>query len=55
MKSVKLDRVIEHFALEVINYGKGDLEAVTSDINRVGLQLAGHFDYFSPERIQIMG
>ena len=55
MKSVNLDAIIERFSLVVISRAEGDLVATTSDLNRVGLQLAGHFDYFSPERIQIMG
>lgn len=55
MKSVKLEEIIERFSLEVISRADVEQEAITSDINRVGLQLAGHFDYFSPERIQIMG
>ena len=31
------------------------IEITTDDVNRPGLQLAGFFDYFEPQRLQIMG
>ncbi|MGT2930281.1 HPr(Ser) kinase/phosphatase [Streptococcus dentasini] len=30
-------------------------EITTSDISRPGLELTGYFDYYSPERVQLMG
>jgi HPr kinase/phosphorylase len=54
---VTLDSLIREFGLEVI-YGPEGFEKVTitkDDVNRPGLQLAGFFDYFDPNRIQIMG
>lgn len=55
MKTIKLDKMIDRFSMEVISKAETEQVIVTSDINRIGLQLAGHFDYFSPERIQIIG
>lgn len=49
MKTVSIDKIIERFQLEVLHRGKTEQVAITSDLNRVGLQLAGHFQYFSPE------
>ncbi len=55
MKTVKMDKIIEHFSLEVLSQSEIEQVAITSDLNRIGLQLAGHFEYFSAERIQIIG
>jgi len=55
MKTVKIDKIIEHFSLEVLSQSGIEQVAITSDLNRIGLQLAGHFEYFSAERIQIIG
>ncbi|MCL2741373.1 MAG: HPr(Ser) kinase/phosphatase, partial [Oscillospiraceae bacterium] len=55
--SVTLAKVVEGFGLEVVRE-YGDLEAIhlsTPDINRPGLQMAGFFDYFGADRIQIVG
>lgn len=51
---------VEDFAreleLEIILPGKtGKMEIVTSETIRPGLQFAGYFEYFSPEKVQIMG
>lgn len=55
MKTIKLEKIIERFKLEVLSKSLHEQVAITSDLNRIGLQLAGHFEYFSPERIQILG
>ena len=55
MKTVKIDKIVEHFSLEVLSQSEVEQVAITSDLNRIGLQLAGHFEYFSAERIQIIG
>lgn len=55
--SVKLTKIIEEFNLEGI-YLPDNIEEVVitrSEINRPGLSLTGFFDYFTPERIQIIG
>lgn len=54
---IHLSKVIEEFAFEVI-YSSSDIDDImieTSDLNRPALQIAGFYDYFDPNRIQIMG
>lgn len=53
--SVTLDKIIEDFNLEIINDGEKTVEININDINRPGLQLAGFYNYFTPERIQVIG
>lgn len=55
--SVSLEKIIEEFALEqlYIPCDPADLFVTTSDINRPGLQLAGFFEFFDKDRIQIIG
>ena len=36
-------------------HGENDVEITVSDINRPGLQLSGFYNYFAPERIQVVG
>lgn len=55
--SVSLGKIVEEFKLEPVcifeNYEK--IKIVTNEINRPSLQIAGFFDYFYNDRIQIMG
>ena len=55
--SVKLSEIIREFDLEVLHAPDGieSIEIDSDDINRPGLQLAGFFDYFDANRLQIMG
>lgn len=55
--SVPLTKIINEFSLEVIHKPKSDQEVMISstDINRPGLNLTGFFEYFDPNRIEIMG
>ena len=55
--SVKLGKLIREFRLEVLRGAAGyeDRPIRTENVNRPGLQLTGFFDYFDPNRIQIMG
>lgn len=55
--SVKLSKLIDEFGLEVLRGAKGyqDRAIATEDVNRPGLQLTGFFDYFDPERLQVIG
>lgn len=55
MKGLSLKLVIEKFNLEVLEKSKSFPEISVSDLNRPGLELAGFFDYFAHERIQILG
>ncbi len=55
--SVTLGQLIQEFQFEII-YGPENFENIeitTDDVNRPGLQLAGYFDYFDPNRIQVLG
>ena len=41
--------------LKTVFDGNGSLTLTAEEINRPGLQLAGYFDHFVPERIQVIG
>lgn len=55
--SVKLTKLVEKYHLEVLRKGSDyeNRQVRTQDLNRPGLQLIGYFDYFDPERIQVLG
>lgn len=52
---VSLKKLIEDLDLEVLVEGINDVDISVNDINRPGLQLAGFYNYFAPERIQVIG
>lgn len=54
---VSLAKIIEEFKLETIYSPKSPEEIMIdeTDVNRPGLQLMGFYEYFNPERIQIIG
>lgn len=54
---IHLSKVIEQFSFERI-YESSDINEImieTSDLNRPALQIAGFYDYFDSNRIQIIG
>ena len=55
--SVKLADIIVEFKFEQLFVPENidEIMITRSEIDRPGLQLTGFFDYFSPERIQILG
>jgi len=55
--SVLLSTIMDHFHLEPIVMPKdaSQVELTVSDVNRPGLFLAGHHDFFEKARIQIIG
>ena len=53
--SVKLKKIVKEFKLDEIYFPNPDVLISTTDINRPGLQIAGFFDYFDANRIQVMG
>lgn len=55
--SVSLAKIINELSLEKLYFKDEyyDIRIQTSDINRPGLQLAGFFEYFGTDRIQIIG
>ena len=55
--SVFLSEIVKEFDLEIV-YDSGDIEErrlLVADATRPGLQLAGYYDHFGPDRIQIIG
>lgn len=55
MASVTIEKFIKDFELEVLVEGKKDKLITVNDVNRPGLQLAGFYNYFTPERLQVIG
>ena len=55
MASVTIRKFIEDFDLEVLLEGEEDKLITVNDVNRPGLQLAGFYNYFTPERLQVIG
>ena len=55
--TVALDSLIEEFQLEKVYYPDKTEPILIEkkEVNRPGLQLAGFFDHFEPQRIQIVG
>ena len=53
--SVAVETLIKDFDLEVLVEGEKGIEITVNDINRPGLQLAGFYNYFAPERLQVVG
>lgn len=53
--SVKVEKLIKDLDLEILSEGKPNQEIKVNDINRPGLQLSGFYNYFAPERIQVIG
>ncbi|MGT2785007.1 HPr(Ser) kinase/phosphatase [Streptococcus merionis] len=54
---VTVKELVEKVRLKVV-YGTDELlskEITTSDISRPGLEMTGYFDYYAPERIQLIG
>ncbi len=55
--TVSLEKIIDEFKLECINLPQNpdEVPIEETDVNRPGLQLTGFYEYFNPERIQILG
>lgn len=55
--SVSLERIIKEFSFETVYMpsNPAELFVTSQDVNRPGLLLAGHDDYFDPARVQILG
>lgn len=53
--AVSVKKLIKDFELEVLVSGKDEEVINVSDINRPGLQLSGFYNYFAPERLQVIG
>ena len=57
MNSVTLNKIIEYFNLKELTHGidSEKIQILVPDINRPALQLAGFYEHFDVERIQIIG
>ncbi|GIN62393.1 HPr kinase/phosphorylase [Robertmurraya siralis] len=56
MQKVRTKDVIDKFKLELISGEEGINRPITmTDISRPGLELAGFFDYYPAERVQLLG
>lgn len=57
MSMVSLQEIVDAFNLKVIYSAKNldDIMISVADVTRPGLQLAGYFKHFGPDRIQIIG
>ena len=53
--AVTVEKLIKDFDMEILSEGEKGLEISVNDINRPGLQLSGFYNYFAPERIQVIG
>lgn len=55
--TVSLKEIIDEFNMETIYLPKNaqEIKIVSADLNRLGLQLVGFFDFFDSSRIQILG
>ncbi len=53
--AVTVEKLIKDFELEILVEGNAGEKINVSDVNRPGLQLSGFYNYFTPERIQVIG
>lgn len=54
---VKVKQMVNRLSLEVVTGSEKSMERIiaTSDISRPGLELTGYFNYYSRDRIQLLG
>ncbi len=55
MKFISVEKIVEKFGLTPLDQANYDNKITVSDVKRPGLELAGFFDYFTPDRVQILG
>ncbi|HYK74117.1 MAG TPA: HPr(Ser) kinase/phosphatase [Pseudoneobacillus sp.] len=56
MAKVRTKDIIEKFNLELVSGEEGiDRPITTTDISRPGIEMAGYFEYYPAERIQLLG
>ncbi|CAH0236547.1 HPr kinase/phosphorylase [Peribacillus sp. Bi96] len=56
MAKVRTKDIVEAFGLELISGEEGiNRPIVTSDLSRPGLEIAGFFDYYPADRVQLIG
>lgn len=56
MPKVRTKDIYEKFQLELVSGEEGINRPITmSDISRPGIELAGYFEFYPAERIQLLG
>lgn len=56
MSKVTIKDILNKFKLELISGEEGiNRPVTTSDISRPGLEMAGFFDYYPEDRLQLLG
>jgi len=54
--AITIKKLVKDLKLEELNYLEDEeIDVITTDLNRPGMQLAGFFKHFANERIQIIG
>ena len=53
--AVTVEKMIKEFSLEILVEGDKDKQITVNDITRPGLQFSGYYNYFVPERVQVIG
>ncbi|WP_308637292.1 HPr(Ser) kinase/phosphatase [Paenibacillus silvisoli] len=55
-KKVKVSELVSQFQLEILSGEDGLRRSITTDdLSRPGLEVAGYFDYYPKERVQVLG
>lgn len=56
MARVRTKDLLDQFGLELVSGEEGiNRPIITSDLSRPGLEIAGYFDYYPAERVQLLG
>lgn len=56
MRKTRVSQVVEHFQMKILSGGDGlGREISVTDLNRPGLQLAGFYEHYPAERVQLFG
>lgn len=52
---LSIEDIVANLSVEVLESGNGSVVFTTGEIGRPGLQFAGYYSYFAPERVQVIG
>lgn len=55
MQSVRIEEFIENINLKVLVMPNKEISILTSEVNRIGLQLVEYYEHFASKRIQVVG
>ena len=54
-KNITVEEFSKKLQLEVVSSGRGEFQLSSISVSRPGLQLAGYFEHFASERVQVIG